>query len=107
MSHRITTKTEIKDRVLAEQALQLAGMAYQTEGSTIRITGGSLRGARLDLRTGTLTGDTDFHSGHMDDLKRNYAEAKFTEQCAIEGQTIESREVLQNGDVKLLVRAYG
>jgi hypothetical protein len=107
MSHRITTKTEMKDRGLAEQALTLAGMAFRTQGSNISITGGSLRGANLDLRTGVLSGDTDYHQGHMEDLRRSYAEAKFLQEIALEGQTVEQREVLQNGDVKLLVRAFG
>lgn len=107
MSHRITTKTSMTDKALAEKALQLAGMTYQSQGNTVSITGGSLRGARLDLRTGVITGDTDWHTGHMDDLKRSYAEAEFTQKVELEGHTIESREVLQNGDVKLLVRAFG
>lgn len=107
MSHRITSKTEMTDRALAEKSLRLAGMTFQTQGNTISITGGSLRGARLDLRTGVITGDTDWHQGHMDDLKQSYAEAKVLQTIEMEGHTVENREVLQNGAVKLLVRAFG
>lgn len=103
MSHRVTTQTEIKDKALAMQAAKAAGVGVADDGSYLRFTSGPLTNAVLDLRTGTISGDTDF--GHTSEklgiLKMHYSEAKYKLECARQGIMIESREMSKSGDVVL------
>jgi hypothetical protein len=63
MSRRVTTKTEIKDKALAIDALKLAGMSYRDEGDSLLITSGAIANARINLTTGEVSGDSDYR-GH-------------------------------------------
>lgn len=45
MSHRVTTKTEIKDKAIALQAAKTAGIGVIDDGSYLRFTGGALNNA--------------------------------------------------------------
>ena len=102
MSHRVTTETEIKDKALAVKALKQAGMAYQEHGENITITSGPMRSASIDLRSGVVSGDSDFHSREvLGMLKQYYGEAKYRKECEIQGIQIESREIQANGDIIL------
>ncbi len=109
MSHRVTTKTEIKDKGLAINALKAAGFGYEDLGSSLRITSGPARNATLDLKTGEILGDTDYSHQNNDDslgiLKRYYAEAKYRQECQIQGYTIESREEMKDG--RIVLTCYG
>lgn len=104
MSHRVTTQTEIKDKALAMQAAKAAGMGVADDGNYLRFTSGSMSNAVLDLRTGTITGDTDY--GHTQEklaaLKQHYSEAKYKLECARQGIMVESRAVNKNGDIELI-----
>lgn len=101
MSHRVTTSTEIKDKALAMQAAKAAGIGVADDGSYLRFTSGPLANATLDLRTGTISGDTDF--GHTADklgvLKMHYSEAKYKLECARQGIMVESRSMNERGEV--------
>lgn len=103
MSHRVTTQTEIKDKALAMQAAKAAGIGVVDDGNSLRFTGGALNHAVLDLRTGLISGDTDY--GHTADklglLKLHYSEAKYKLECARQGIMIETREVNKDGTVSL------
>jgi hypothetical protein len=107
MSHRVTTKTQITDKNLATQALKAAGWSYSEEGnSVLRINSGPMNRSVLDLRTGNITGDTDWHNkGTLGALRRHYSEQKVRQEANKTGATIESREVLKNGDVRLVLTA--
>lgn len=104
MSHRVTTQTEMKDKALALQAAKLAGVNVADEGNYLRFTSGPLARASLDLRTGLISGDTDY--GHtvekLDALKMHYSEAKYKLECARQGIMIESRTVNKDGEVTLI-----
>lgn len=103
MSHRVTTQTEIKDRALAIQALKKSGCSYTERDSTLTVTSGVLNRATINLRTGEVSGDTDYHSKDvLGALRQSYAEAKYEKECQLQGITINGREVLQNGDIRLL-----
>lgn len=106
MSHRVTTKTEIKDRTLAIQALKSAGMSYQEHGDTIRITSGRMANATLNLKTGDITGDSDYgHTGTtLGVIRQGYAEAKSRAEILKQGHTIYDRVAEKNGDVTLYCR---
>lgn len=105
MSHRVTTKTEIKDKKLAAEALKLAKMSYTEEGGDrLRITSGDLTHAVIDCRTGEISGDSDYRNHRADSfgmLKQYYGEALARQNAATTGSTIESRRVEQNGTVVL------
>ncbi len=106
MSHRVTTKTEIKDKALAAQALKIAGMGYQDMGTSLRITSGKMCNATINLQTGEISGDTDY--GHTNKslgaLRQAYGEAKYRAECMKQGINITSREVNRDGDVVLYCR---
>ena len=107
MSHRVTTRTEIKDKALAIQALQKAGFGYDEDGTMLHVTSGPMRNATIDLRTGNVQGDTDHsHSeSKLGALRKYYTEAKFRKEALKQGITIERREVLANGEIKLFCQA--
>ena len=104
MSHRVTTQTEIKDKRLAMEALKKAGMTFVENGDSLRITSGRLSNATIDLRTGSISGDTDY--GHSATVLREviqaYGEAKYRQECQRQGIQVESRSVDQKGNVVLL-----
>lgn len=106
MSRRVTTKTEIKDRDLAIQALKGAGMTYREQGKTLFITSGRMANASIDLTTGEVTGDSDYghNSGTLGGLRQSYGEAKYRAECLKQGISITSRHVEKNGDVVLMCR---
>lgn len=104
MSHRVTTETEIKDKALATQACKAAGVSYVEQGNDmLRFTSGKLNNATLDLRTGRISGDTDY--GHTNEglgaLMQHYGEAKYRMECLKQGIAIESRLVDREGNIVL------
>lgn len=107
MSHRVTTRTEIKDKDLAIQALTKAGFGYDEDGTLIHVTSGPMRNATIDLRTGNVQGDSDYShtENKLGALRKFYTEAKFRKEALKQGITIESREVLANGQIKLICQA--
>jgi hypothetical protein len=105
MSHRVTTDTEIKDLNLLTAACKSASINFSDMGnSQIRFTSGSLNNATLDLKSGRITGDSDY--GHtatgLSALKQHYGEAKYKAECLRQGIQIESRTVQSNGDIVLM-----
>jgi len=96
MSRRITTKTEIKDKDLAGQALKTLGYDYRTNGDTITITSGPLSHATINLKTGDTNSDSDY--GHGDDsfgiLKQHYMEAFLRKEYLRTGIRIEERNMV-------------
>lgn len=104
MSHRVTTETEIKDKALLTQACKTANITFSEHGETIRFTSGSMSGATLDLKSGRITGDSDY--GHTHDglgvLKQAYGEAKYKNECSRQGIQIESRTVDREGNIVLM-----
>lgn len=104
MSRRITTKTQMTNKELTEQALKSAGLSYVEEGASMfRITSGDMRNATLDLRTGNIVGDTDLHGRDtLGSLRKHYSEAQIRHRCLMEGHSIEERQVLQDGRVRLV-----
>lgn len=104
MSHRVTTRTEIKDKSIAIQALKSAGFAYAERGETLSVTSGPMSGANIDLRTGVITGDTDRRHSQksLGSLRKHYTEAKFRKEALKQGHQVESRQVLKNGTIRLI-----
>ena len=104
MSHRVTTQTEVKDKALAIQAAKAAGINVTEDGDYLRFTSGALNHAVLDLRTGLISGDTDF--GHTSEklglIKMHYSEAKYKLECARQGIMVESRMVNKNGEIEMI-----
>lgn len=102
MSHRVTTKTEITDREMAIAALNRAKYSFTSQGNTLTITSGPLNRAIIDLTTGEVTGDTNYHGKDSLGLIRQvYSEEKYVRELRRIGASITSREVLRNGDIKL------
>lgn len=104
MSHRVTTQTEIKDKDVAAAALKQAGYTFDVQDQTIRITSGDLCHASIDLRTGLVSGDTDYmHSdSKFSALKKFYAEEKVKKEFLRQGGYIESRSVNAQGHIVLI-----
>lgn len=109
MSHRITTKTEIKNPDIAGKALKSAGWTYSEKStSTWAITSGPMKGASINFQTGEISGDSDYLNrgdDSMGALKRHYAEALFRAEAQKRGIDIISRTVEKTGEIELLCRA--
>lgn len=107
MSHRITTKTKITDKKLAAQALKAAGWSFTEDGNRLFITDGPMRNASLNLSTGEVVGDTDYHnSDNLGALRQHYGLAAYKAQCFEQGATIESESVdAKTGEIVLVVTA--
>ena len=103
MSRRIENQTNITDKELACRALQLAGMDHDVQGDRIYIKSGSMASAILNLKTGLITGDSDF--GHTEEglgvLRQYYSEVLFKREAARQGTVIDQRRVDANGDIIL------
>lgn len=103
MSRRIETRTEITDKDLAIQALEQAGIAFTVNGDYINLQSGNLKDARINLRNGSVTGDSDY--GHNEAkfgvLRQYYSEAKVRDAFLKEGVTVDGREVNDDGEVVL------
>ena len=104
MSRRIENQTNITDKDLACRALQLAGMDHDVQGTMIYIKSGAMAGARVNLKTGLISGDSDY--GHTEEslgvLRQYYSEALFKRECARQGTIVDQRQEDANGDVVLL-----
>lgn len=109
MSRRITYSSQITDRDLAISALKIMDMSYQDIGQDrLQITSGPLNRATINLKTGEVESDTDFHSkDDLGGLRQAYSEAEVTRAINREGAQIESRKITQAGDVKILCRMHG
>lgn len=102
MSHKITIKTEITDKAAVVRACEDKGWAYEIASETrVDFKTGPLGGARLELKTGAITGDSDFHSeGKAIEFSVAYSEALWMNRIA-EGGYLEERVVLGDGTVRL------
>jgi len=101
MSHRVTVQTEIKDKDCAIQALKDAKVRFEESGDSLRITSGPCSNAVINLKTGEVSGDTDYrhNTKELGLLRQMYAEAKFKAELFKTGGTVDSRNVDRNGDV--------
>jgi hypothetical protein len=92
MSHRVTVQTEIKDKGIASAALRAQGYSFTESGNSLRITSGELNRATIDLSTGAISGDSDYHtSAKLGLLRQAYGEEKFKAEAFKQGFSIESR----------------
>lgn len=104
MSRIITTQTQMKDKELAVLACNQAGISFRDEGDQFVFTSGPLAHARLDLKTGAITGDTDFgHSkAKLGMLRQHYSEQQFKREAQKVGTTIDERTTDKEGNVVLM-----
>jgi len=110
MSHRITTKTEIKDKKLAITALKASGWSYTENGNTLQIHDGPMRRAAINLSTGVISGDTDIHRrdhAGLAALNQGYSEAKFRQEALKQGHQILWRKEEQNGRIRMRCKTHG
>jgi hypothetical protein len=107
MSRRVTTKTAMTDGTIVAAAAKQQGFDTNVVGNTVHFLSGSLRGAVLDLRTGNITGDTDY--GHtatgLKALVQGYGEAKVRAEIAKQGGYVEQR--MMEGDKVVLICQIG
>lgn len=110
MSHRVTTETNLTEKDIVLKVAKAQGIGVTESGSSIRFTGGKLNHAALDLKTGRITGDTDF--GHTESalgmLRQAYSEELYRRECLKQGIQIEDRQVLAQhngakGVIKLMI----
>lgn len=106
MSHRVTVQTEIKDKALAIEALKAAGVQYREQGDNLMLTGGNYNNATINLKTGAITGDTDWghDAGKLGLLRQNYAEAKFRAEAFRTGVSVTGRTIDKDGSIVLSCR---
>ena len=104
MSHRITTKTKIMDLEIAKNALEKKGWQFEQSGQSLHIKSGPMNRASINLTSGEVIGDTDWHKKDaLESLNQAYGEALYEKEIAEQGGYVEERQELQNGDVRLVV----
>ena len=95
MSHKVTQKSEMKDLNMVVRACQDAGYSYNVNGNKVSFTSGPLSRATIDVSTGEITGDTDWHTRDaLGKFRQNYAKAVVKHTCEQQNITIESEEVV-------------
>lgn len=108
MSHRVTFRSEIRDRELAIQALEASKISYQfatDDQNRILLLSGHLRGASINLKTGEVESDTDIHNrDELGSLRQAYSEAEFRRESARKGATVENRSVVTHNGVQGVVK---
>lgn len=103
MSHRVTTETEMKDAAVTKEVLRKAGMDFNESGDQLYITSGPLQHATIDLKTGRISGDTDWHSkDSLGMLRQSYGEGKYLQELSKQGGMVTSRSVDKNGNIVLM-----
>jgi hypothetical protein len=106
MSKRVTTKSNITNKDFAVTALKNAGLAFEEMGSTLLIKSGELANASIDLKTGLISGDTDY--GHrkevLQSVIKHYSEVKFRHEASREGVQIKGRVEQKDGSIVLKCR---
>lgn len=108
MSRRISFKSEIRDKDLAINALKSLNYGYRDAGESLVLTSGPLNRATIDLRSGEVVSDSDWHDkSALGGLRQAYSEAEIQRQIHREGATIESRSVNAAGQIKILCRMTG
>lgn len=111
MSHRITTKTEVKDKKIALAALNKQGWTYYERGEDmVHVTSGPLSGATINTKTGEISGDTDIHRrgyNGLEALNQPYSEALVTRETVKQGGVIEQRSVDQKSGDVILIAQFG
>lgn len=107
MSYRVTTKTAIQDQAAAEVALKKKGWDYRVASGSIQITTGPMHGSTINLQTGEVEGDSDFHGmkgERLSALNQGYGEAKVTMEVESRGGFFESQETLANGVLRMVAQ---
>lgn len=102
MSHRVTVESEIKDLDVLRAAVSASKGTLSGTG-TVRITGGAYSNVSVNLKTGEVSGDTDYDhtAAKIGLLRQAYAEAKYHKEAAMLGITVTDREVQKNGNIVL------
>lgn len=105
MSHVITTNTEITKAEPAKAALEENGWDYQELDSRIQVRSGPLGGATIDLATGKIHGDTDYHDNKkLNALNAPYAKHMVMQDIQGRGGVIESNEVMSDGNLRIVAQ---
>lgn len=101
MSHRVVTTTNITDKKIATMALNKKGWAFVDEGTSLRITSGPMDRATINLKTGEVVGDSDFHgysrgtgNSSLEALNQEYAVQKIRATVRKQGGTIQSQKTV-------------
>lgn len=104
MSRIIQLQTEMTDLNLATTALESAGIAYTVNGDIIRMLSGDLNNATIDLKSGRISGDSDFkHTSYkFGMLRQHYSEAQVREAYAKEGTQVDERATDTEGNIVLM-----
>jgi hypothetical protein len=103
MSHRVDIKTKITQKPIALKALQKKGWDFVDQGNSIRIQGGPMKGASINLTTGDVVGDSDWHDkATLGGLNQGYAEALVEDEISRANGIIQSRTVGSDGSVVIL-----
>jgi len=106
MSHRITTKSSMKDVSAIKAALEKKGWSFSQKGNNFKINSGPMGGASIDAVTGSITGDTDYHDDDkLKMLNQTYLEVITLRDIENQGGEVLERSIEKDGSIRLVVRA--
>lgn len=106
MSHRVSIKSSITNAAACEAALKSKNWTYSLNNNIVHVTGGPMRGASINLRTGEVAGDSDYHrasnSEGLGALNQAYAEQLIRMDVASKGGYIEECITQRDGTVRMV-----
>lgn len=107
MSRRVTTQIGVTDKTFAIQALKISKSDYQDRGESLFITSGPFKNTTINLKTGEISGDSDYaHTQEaLGKFRQAYGEAKYLAEIQKQGGVVESRSM--EGENVVLMYAMG
>lgn len=108
MSHRVDFKSDITDAELLRKTLsRLRVTDYRVVNNVFSFTGGPYGGATIDLTTGAISGDADWIRGNLHLIHQIYSEEQVLDKIRLQGASVESRSVNEEGSIILMCRLHG
>src|SRR5262245_41578584 len=103
MSKRIVINTELTDKAALERALKYNDWAYEVQDTRLPIDSCPGAGSTIELKTGRLHGDSDWHSKtKLAPLIQAYGEALWRNRFSDNNGYLESRTILADGTIRLV-----
>ncbi len=102
MSHRVTVQTSMTEKAHLITALKESKIAFSEQGDLIHCSSGQLNRATINMKTGAVSGDSDFHSTEdLGVLRQAYSLAKYKAELFTQGGSINSQTTDAVGNIIL------
>lgn len=107
MSHRVTVQSDMTDKSIAIAALTSANLSFTEQDNILYVQqGGGRQNFTINLKTGAIVGDSDYHKeAELGLLRQHYSLAKFMKEALDQGHQVQSQFTDEQGNFVLLCRS--